>query len=62
MMLWVLKQNPSRGFYERLGGEVLAEQEIEISGQKYPEVAYGWRALQVVARSDAASGNLSAPA
>lgn len=42
MMLWVLKENPSRGFYERLGGEVIGEKEVEIGGAKIVEVAYGW--------------------
>lgn len=42
MLLWVLKANPSRGFYERMGGEVIGEKEIEIGGAKIVEVAYGW--------------------
>lgn len=45
MMVWVLKDNPARGFYERLGGEYLYEKPIEIGGRKLREVAYGWRDL-----------------
>ncbi|MBI2331623.1 MAG: GNAT family N-acetyltransferase [Chloroflexi bacterium] len=45
MMVWVLKDNPARGFYERLGGVYLYEKPIEIGGEKLMEVAYGWRNL-----------------
>jgi len=44
MALWVLADNPARGFYEHLGGVLLEiEQEIELGGVKRLEVAYGWR-------------------
>ncbi|HTV14935.1 MAG TPA: GNAT family N-acetyltransferase [Acidobacteriaceae bacterium] len=43
MVVWVLKANPSRGFYERMGGVLVAEQGIEIGGETLPEVAYGWK-------------------
>ncbi|MBA2441891.1 MAG: GNAT family N-acetyltransferase [Rubrobacter sp.] len=43
MLAWVLYENPSRGFYEVLGGEVVGEQEIEIGGSRLREVAYGWK-------------------
>lgn len=49
MMVWVLKDNPSRGFYERLGGSYLAERSIEIGGEPLIEVAYGWRDLNKLA-------------
>lgn len=42
MLVWVLAGNPSRGFYEALGGRYVREQPIEIGGQPYSEVAYGW--------------------
>ncbi len=45
MMVWVLKDNPARGFYERLGGEYLKEKYIEIGGDPLLEAAYGWRDL-----------------
>ncbi|MBL7941752.1 MAG: GNAT family N-acetyltransferase [Flavobacteriales bacterium] len=45
MMVWVLKDNPARGFYERLGGEYLYERSIEIGSDTLMEVAYGWRTL-----------------
>jgi len=46
MLVWVLKDNPARGFYERLGGVHLAEKIIEIGGLELMEVAYGWRNLE----------------
>lgn len=42
LMLWVLAENPSRGFYERMGGERIGEKEVEIGGAKLKEIAYGW--------------------
>lgn len=45
MLVWVLKDNPARGFYERLGGEYVTEKNIEIGEAKLLEVAYGWKEL-----------------
>ena len=42
LMLWVLRDNPSRGFYEALGGRVVREKTEEIGGAVLVEVAYGW--------------------
>jgi len=42
MLLWVLADNTSRGFYERMGGMLLDEKDIEIGGVVLKEVAYGW--------------------
>jgi ribosomal protein S18 acetylase RimI-like enzyme len=46
MLVWVLKDNPVRGFYEHLGGVYLREKPIEIGGAELTEVAYGWRELK----------------
>ena len=40
MITWVLKENPSRRFYEKLGGKFLGEQSIEVGGIRYIEIAY----------------------
>jgi GNAT superfamily N-acetyltransferase len=45
MLVWVLKENPARGFYEHLGGVYLREKPIEIGGARLMEAAYGWREL-----------------
>lgn len=51
MALWVLKDNPTRGFYEHLGGKVVGEQIIEIGDKGYLGVAYAWEELQGVVKS-----------
>ncbi|MEX2029521.1 MAG: GNAT family N-acetyltransferase [Anaerolineales bacterium] len=56
MMLWVLKDNPTRGFYEHLGGVVDGEQSTEIGTQPYLEIAYGWPDLSRWFRDSAATG------
>ncbi|MHB1682854.1 MAG: GNAT family N-acetyltransferase [Bacilli bacterium] len=43
MLVWVLAQNPSRYFYERLGGVHIRSKQAEIGSQSLPELAYGWR-------------------
>ncbi len=45
LYVWVLSDNNSRTFYERLGGELFDQKEIEIGGQQLTEIAYGWRDL-----------------
>lgn len=47
MVIWVISANPSRGFYERLGGRVLGTKVIEIGGRQLEETAYGWDNLLV---------------
>ena len=42
LALWVLKENPSRGFYEHLGGQFVQEKDIDIADQTLAEVALGW--------------------
>jgi ribosomal protein S18 acetylase RimI-like enzyme len=47
LMLWVLEKNPARSFYEKLGGQLIGEQEIELEeGEKAREVAYGWKDIR----------------
>jgi ribosomal protein S18 acetylase RimI-like enzyme len=49
MLLWVLAENRSaRGFYESLGGVLLAEDGFELGGAWLSEVAYGWKDLDVL--------------
>lgn len=44
-IIWVLAPNPSRFFYEALGGERVGEREERLWGADLPEIAYGWRDL-----------------
>lgn len=49
MYVWVLQDNNSKTFYERLGGEIIDKKEIEIDGQKHIEIAYGWSEIHKLA-------------
>jgi ribosomal protein S18 acetylase RimI-like enzyme len=42
LMLWVLEENQSRGFYEQMGGQLLSARRV---AQGAIEVAYGWPAI-----------------
>ncbi|WP_322743720.1 GNAT family N-acetyltransferase [Vasconcelosia minhoensis] len=42
MLAWVLADNPACRFYAALGGKLVHEKELEISGKALIEVAYGW--------------------
>jgi len=48
MLVWVLASNPSRSFYEALGGKELYEKPITIGGASLVEVAYGWPDLSAL--------------
>ena len=48
MMLWVVEENPSRGFYDRMGGQVFARKLDTIGGAALFEVAYGWSDLSAL--------------
>ena len=43
MIVWVLRDNPYRRFYETMEGEVVSQRMISIGETDLPEVAYGWR-------------------
>jgi len=40
--LWVLRDNPSRWFYQRLGGRQAAESDTRVAGVAIPQVAFVW--------------------
>jgi GNAT superfamily N-acetyltransferase len=48
LLLWVLAENPSRQFYERLGGRPVYEKTVTIGGVPLIEVAYGWRDARLI--------------
>lgn len=43
MVAWVLAENPARGFYERLGGQLVGEATCMVGGTRLREVAYAWK-------------------
>ncbi len=58
-MLWVLADNPSRYFYERLGGRQVAHQTLEIGKSRIASVAYGWPDLaDAIANSGRATSRI----
>lgn len=46
-LIWVVQANPSRFFYERLGGRLVSHRTIPVGGQPIEAVAYGWPDLSV---------------
>lgn len=42
MLVWVLSDNPSRVFYERLGGTPVRTTGITFGDKEYEETVYGW--------------------
>jgi GNAT superfamily N-acetyltransferase len=45
MLLWVLADNPSRIFYEKMGGERVRTKYYEIDGVTLEAIGYGWHSL-----------------
>src|SRR6266446_23695 len=44
-ILWVLRDNPSRFFYARLGGHQVTHKTLAVAGSAVQAVAYGWSDL-----------------
>ena len=51
LLLWVLAANPAWKFYERLGGHPVYEKTVPLGGVALMEVAYGWRDVQALVKS-----------
>ena len=51
VMLWTLRDNPIRKWYERLGGKVIGEKKSDIDGCEIVEIAYGWEDIHHLAQS-----------
>jgi len=41
-IVWVLRDNPSRFFYERVGGRLVSHKAIPVGGSRVEGLAYGW--------------------
>ncbi len=55
--LWVLRDNPSRWFYQRLGGKVAMDAEIRIGGKAVIQTAYIWNPIdKLLAETESRSG------
>ena len=42
LFLWVLANNPARGFYESMGGVQVSEARRSFAGKPLHEIGYGW--------------------
>ncbi|MBL6458788.1 GNAT family N-acetyltransferase [Belnapia sp. T6] len=47
-MLWVLKDNPTRWFYQRLGGRPVAREAIRFAGQGMEQIAFSWDPIEAL--------------
>jgi ribosomal protein S18 acetylase RimI-like enzyme len=56
-LVWVVRANPARYFYERLGGAQVMHKPIPLGGQQVEAIAYGWRDLAAVLGRHARSGD-----
>ena len=48
MLVWVIEENPSKRFYELIGGKPFYKEKLIISGKELQEVGYGWLSLDQV--------------
>jgi ribosomal protein S18 acetylase RimI-like enzyme len=55
-LVWVVRANPARFFYERLGGRQIMHRPIPVGGQPIEAVAYGWKDLRAALGPQARSG------
>jgi len=46
VFLWVLRDNPSRWFYQHLGGKPLAEATIQFAGRDVMQTAFVWDPIE----------------
>ncbi|MBI5352992.1 MAG: GNAT family N-acetyltransferase [Chloroflexi bacterium] len=46
LLIWVIADNPSRFFYESIGGKPVREKEVEIGEIKMKEIGYGWKDIR----------------
>jgi ribosomal protein S18 acetylase RimI-like enzyme len=56
-VIWVLRENPARFFYQRLGGKELRRKLIAFNGEKLPASGYGWHDLPGYMAANAKSTN-----
>jgi ribosomal protein S18 acetylase RimI-like enzyme len=48
VMLWTLKRNPIRRWYENLNGKMIGEKNYEVDDWIINEVAYGWEDISML--------------
>lgn len=58
-VVWVLRDNPSRYFYERLGGKLVRQRTLRLAGTDVEAVAYGWPDLETVLKTQAGASRFT---
>jgi len=53
VFLWVLSENPTRWFYERLGGRAVAVGSTWVGGKPVAQTAYLWDPIETLTIGDA---------
>jgi len=48
LFLWVLRDNPSKWFYQRLGGRHAMESHVMVGGVPIPQTAYVWDPIDLL--------------
>lgn len=59
-LVWVLRANPARFFYERLGAKLVLHRQIPFSGRMVDALGYGWNDLSATLDQWVRSGDRSA--
>lgn len=54
-LIWVVRQNPSRFFYERLGGKLVLQRRLPVGGAPVEAVGFGWPDLRALLDREANS-------
>ncbi len=57
LFVWVLRDNPSRWFYQHLGGLPAAEGETRLAGVALRQVAYQWDPIERLLAAEARPGS-----
>jgi GNAT superfamily N-acetyltransferase len=45
---WVLSENPSRYFYQRMGGKCIAQGTTEVGGETFAQTAFAWDPIETL--------------
>jgi ribosomal protein S18 acetylase RimI-like enzyme len=53
--VWVLRANPNRWFYERLGGKAAAESTVRVGGTALVQIAYLWSPIERLVEATSAA-------
>ena len=61
IVIWALADNPSRFFYEAMGGQLVAERQHPLWGCTMREIAYGWPNLDIARPSQRVGRGVEEP-